>query len=190
METSQMKVGQTQWQSPIYTLDPAALESGTTPSLAPKITYSSRQLYTGTLGGHLPFIICCSSICKVWMAREGSSLAERLTRWMESFPSATAAISSSSKKMTRLVCSMMALKGRKKKDIKGHVPLLKVTRQWWLALSHTWGLYHFRHDNDATVKRLTVESSCWWSPPTIILKPSLGLWDVWKHAISSVNIFS
>lgn len=69
---------------------------------------------TGTLGGHLPFIICCSSICKVWMAREGSSLAERLTRWMESFPSATAAISSSSKKMTRLVCSMMALERRKK----------------------------------------------------------------------------
>lgn len=54
-------------------------------------------------------MICCSSICRVWMARAGRSPALRLIRWIDRRPSDTAAMSSSSRKMTRFVCSITAL---------------------------------------------------------------------------------
>lgn len=56
-----------------------------------------------------PFMICWSSIWRVCTARPGWSLAVRLIRWIERRPSTTAATSSSSRKMTRLVCSITAL---------------------------------------------------------------------------------
>lgn len=56
-----------------------------------------------------PFMICCSSICKVWIALIGSSPACRLTLWIERVPLVTTAMSSSSMYSTLLVCSMMAL---------------------------------------------------------------------------------
>lgn len=56
-----------------------------------------------------PFMICCISICRVWIARTGSSPACRFILWMERFPSVTKAMSSSSRYSTLLVCSMMAL---------------------------------------------------------------------------------
>lgn len=56
-----------------------------------------------------PFMICCSSICSVWIALTGSSPACRLILWMESSPPLTTATSSSSMYNTLLVCSMMAL---------------------------------------------------------------------------------
>lgn len=66
-------------------------------------------IYTGDIQKILPFIICWSSICRVWTARPGWSPAVRLIRWMERRPSTTAATSSSSRKITLLVCSMTAL---------------------------------------------------------------------------------
>lgn len=72
-----------------------------------------------------PFMICCSSICRVCTARPGWSPAVRLTRWMDRRPSTTAATSSSSRKITRLVCSMTALWGHR-----GHHTL------FWAASSH------------------------------------------------------
>lgn len=60
-------------------------------------------------GTHSPFMICWSSIWRVCTARPGWSPAVRLIRWIERRPSTTAATSSSSRKMTRLVCSITAL---------------------------------------------------------------------------------
>lgn len=54
-------------------------------------------------------MICCSSICRVWIALTGSSPAFLFSLWMESFPLVTAAMSLSSRYNTLLVCSMMAL---------------------------------------------------------------------------------
>lgn len=54
-------------------------------------------------------MICWSSIWRVCTARPGWSPAVRLIRWIERRPSTTAATSSSSRKMTRLVCSITAL---------------------------------------------------------------------------------
>lgn len=56
-----------------------------------------------------PFMICCSSIFRVWIALTGSSPACRFTLWMESFPPFTTAMSSSSMYNTLLVCSITAL---------------------------------------------------------------------------------
>lgn len=83
-----------------------------------------------------PFMICCNSICKVWMAREGSSLAERSRRWMESFPSVTAAMSSSSKKITLLVCSMIALQRKKQKQDKPDLSELAKAKQLNMPQEH------------------------------------------------------
>lgn len=114
METNQMKADQIQWP-PSSHISPCSFEDLGSPPPSDRWAPALRGNARGLSADNLPFIICCSSICKVWMALEGSSLAERLIRWMESFPSATAAMSSSSKKMTRLVCSMMALEGGGKK---------------------------------------------------------------------------
>lgn len=54
-------------------------------------------------------MICCNSICRVWIALTGSSPARLFTLWMDSFPPITTAMSSSSMYSTLLVCSMMAL---------------------------------------------------------------------------------
>lgn len=73
-----------------------------------------------------PFMICCSSICRVWTALTGSSPACRFILWMERCPPFTTATSLSSRYSTLLVCSMMALET--------HEGRTETQTWWWVTL--------------------------------------------------------
>ena len=77
-------------------------------------TLSYLELCVDFLDGHQPFMICCSSIFSVTTSLTVESSILRDTRCIVKLPLLTAATSSSSRKITWLVCSMTALKQRRR----------------------------------------------------------------------------